>query len=75
MDPGNPVEVRCNVDATPLNNSTLTWKRDNFKFGEHIFLSGFRGNKQVVDFTLFSFCWCQLVLFYPEKDVKCFNNL
>jgi len=32
VDPGNPVEVRCNVDATPLNNSTLTWKRDNFKF-------------------------------------------
>ena len=43
VDPGNPVEVRCNVDATPLNASTLTWKRDNFKFGKQPLLADLWG--------------------------------
>ena len=34
VDQGRPAEIRCNVDATPLTNSTLKWKRADYDFGK-----------------------------------------
>ena len=33
VDEGSNAELQCNVDATPLTNSTLVWKRDGYDFG------------------------------------------
>ncbi|XP_023332616.1 nephrin isoform X4 [Eurytemora carolleeae] len=34
VDSGAPAEIKCNVDATPLTASTLSWKRPDYKFEE-----------------------------------------
>ena len=34
VDKGMNAEIRCNVDATPLTNSTLKWTRAEFDFGK-----------------------------------------
>ncbi len=34
VDSGAPAEIKCNVDATPLTASTLSWKRPDYKFGK-----------------------------------------
>ena len=33
VDVGRPAEIRCNVDAMPLTDSTITWRREGYDLG------------------------------------------
>ena len=36
MDVGRPAEIRCNVDAVPLTDTTITWRREGYDLGRYL---------------------------------------